>query len=197
MEPAPQTISITVQVPVTNLTAEAIEAAVIARVLAAVLPTQGEAYDEQTGESYTRFDPSYINKMRATADAKMAALVEQLVAKNGEAFVADILNGEFQPMTAWGERSGPPTTIRHMVYQHARSWIDGEVQENGQEIRGYYNGTKVKRLHWLIHAEVQKFFAAEAKEVVAKIAAEVKPLIAGQLSAAVTETVGRLLGVSK
>lgn len=191
-----QTISVTVHVPVTNLTPEAIENAVIAQALAAVLGTKNISYDED-GEPFARYDDTTIKKMRAMVEAQLSTRVEKMVADLGPTLVSDVLNAEFQPMTAWGERSGPPTTIRQMVYQHARSWIEGEVQENGQEIRGYHGGPKVKRMHWLIHAEVENFFKKEATDVVKQITAEVKPAIAARLTAAVAESVNRILGVGR
>ena len=191
-----QTISVTVQVPVTNLTAEAIENAVIAQALAAVLGTKGIGYDED-GEPFARYDDTTIKKMRAMVEAQLSTRVEKMVADLGPTLVSDVLNAEFQPMTAWGEHSGPPTTIRHMVYNYARSWLDGDVQENGAEIRGYYGGAKVKRLHFTIRAEVDKFFKTEADAVVKQITAEVKPAIAARLTAAVAESVNRILGVGR
>lgn len=191
-----QTVSITVQVPVTSLTAEAIESAVIAQALATILGTKGITWDED-GEPHAHYDDALIQKMRAKIEEKLSTRVEAMVAEVGPTLVSDVLNAEFQPMTAWGERSGPPTTIRHMVYNYARSWLDADVQENGAEIRGYYSGPKTKRLHFTIKSEVDRFFKSEVDAVVKQIVAEVKPAIAARLTAAVADSVNRILGVSK
>lgn len=192
----PQTISITVEIPAINMTAEALERAVVAQALATVLQTKDISWDED-GEPFVRFDDTMIKRLRAEVSDQMSKRVTALVDQTGPTLVADVLNAEFQPQTPWGEPAGKPTTIREMVYTYAKGWLDADVQPDGRPIVGYYSGPKMRRLHWMIHAEVEAFFKKEAADVVSKITAEVKPAIAQRLTAAVAESVNRILGVGR
>lgn len=192
----PATIPVTVNIPVTDLTAEAIEEAVINRCVAKVLGTDSEGYDED-GELYRKYDDALIKRMRAATENLIVERIGVVVEKNGDTFVADVLNGQFQPMNEWGEKKGAPTSIREMVYKHARAWLDMGVKPDGSAVDRYYSGPQIRRLHWLVSSEVAAAFKGEIGEQVKAVAAEIKPAIAKQFTAAVAETVNRLLGVSK
>ena len=196
MDPAPQTVSITVQVPVTDITAEGIERAVVALALAAVLNTKDVAYDED-GEPHARYDDALIKKMRGMVETALMERVTAVVDAQAPAIVADVLTQPFQPMTKWGERAGPVTSLREMIFNHGSRWLESDVDNDGREISGYHSGVRVKRLHWLVRSEVERIFKAELFEESKKVAAEIKPVIAKTFTTAVAETVNRMLGVTK
>ena len=186
-----KTVSITVEVPVTKLTAEEVEDRVVARIAAQVL---GIETDEDGEPSVS---DAFIKKLRAQVAEQVEKRVIAQVDAIGPTLVSDVLNAEFQPMTTWGDKSGPPTTIRAMVFAHAKEWLTEPVQQDGTRIQGYYTGTKVHRLQFLVRSEVESWFKKEAAAEVAKMAAEVKPVMAQRLSAAVGEAVTRALGLTK
>jgi|DEB19_MinimDraft_3_1074340.scaffolds.fasta_scaffold138050_1 hypothetical protein len=186
-----KTVAITVDVPVVSLTAEEIEARVIERVAAQVLGTDIDDDGEVT------VSQTFIKHLREQVREKVESRIIAQVDAIGPTLVSDVLNAEFQPMTTWGDKSGPPTTIRAMVFAHAKEWLTEPVQPDGSRIQGYYNGTRIHRLQFLVRSEVESWFKKEAAAEVAKMAAEVKPVMAQRLSAAVGEAVTRALGLAK
>ncbi len=186
-----KTVTISVEVPVTNLTAEEIENRVVARIVAQVLGIE----TDEDGE-FTVSD-AFVKKIRAQVAEKVEARIIAQVNAIGPTLVSDVLNAEFQPMTSWGDKDGPPTTIRAMVYRHAKAWLTEEVQPDGGKVPAYHNGPKIHRLTFLVRSEVENWFKKEASAEVAKMAAEVKPEMGKRLSAAVGEAVTRALGLAK
>ena len=186
-----KTVAITVEVPVISLTAEEIEKRVVERIAAQVF---GIDTDED-GE--TVVSPAFVKRLREQVAEKVESRIIAQVDAIAPTLVSDVLNAEFQPMTTWGDKSGPRTTIRAMVFAHAKAWLTEEVQPDGSKIQGYYNGTRVHRLQFLVRSEVEGWFKKEAAAEVARMAAEVKPMMAHRLSAAVGEAVTRALGLAK
>ena len=186
-----KTVSITVEVPTTKLTADEIEDRVIARIAAEVLGIDADENGELT------VSDAFVKRLRGQVSEQVEKRITAQVDAIGPTLVADVLNAEFQPMTAWGDKSGPRTTIRAMVFAHAKAWLTEEVQPDGSKVQGYYNGTKVHRLHFLVRSEVEGWFKKEAAAEVAKVAAEVRPEMSKRLSAAVGEAVTRALGLAK
>ena len=82
-----------------------------------------------------------------------------------------------------------------MVGEFAVAWLHEKVDQNGRN--DGYGDKSSHRVHWLIRQEVERAFKEELRAAVNEVSAEIKPTIAKTFTAAVAETVNRLLGVSK
>lgn len=196
MDPtAPKTVALTVNVPISDLSPDAIREAVINAAVREVLGIRVVVNIGEDGdESFTETNDT-LRAFRARVQAQVETSAKDIVAANGAAFVNDILSREFQPMTSWGETKGKPQTIRSMVGEFAVAWLHEKVDQNGRN--DGYGDKSSHRVHWLIRQEVERAFKEELRAAVNEVSAEIKPTIAKTFTAAVAETVNRLLGVSK
>ena len=188
-----QTIPITVQIPLDDLTPEDIRAAVIAEVADRVLGRRNITRQEEDGEEYTVPDYTILHEMRVDAQKEVSAAIKTVVDTQVPAEVERVLSGTFTPMTTWGDRAGPPTTIREMIGGHAKRWLEEMVDRRDGQVRGYSDNGKVARLHYLIAKEVDAAFDATLKAEVAKVGTEIKTLMAGKINAAIAEVVNRIV----
>lgn len=192
------TIPITVQIPVTNLSAEAIEEAIIRASVNRVLGITTRFVTDEDGDNEEEIpDTRALDRMKAEVERQVGERIAEVVAAEVPATVREVLNGTFQPMTRWGEKDGGPTTIRDMVHGYAKKWIDEAVDARGESQQYRTDGVRRPRLHWIVMQHVEEAYKATLKAEVDAVAGEIKPMLRAKLSEAVSETVSRLLGVSK
>ena len=189
-------IPITVEIPLDNLSPEAIRAAVIETCVDRVFGVTTRHGTDEDGNEWSREDAPVFREMRDAVSREVMARVADAVAAEVPLTVRDVLSGEFQPMDRWGEKKGTKTTIRDMVHDHATKWLEEAVDAKGQT--GYSReGAHRTRLAWLVLHYVDEAYNRELRAVVDGVTAEIKPALRDRLSMAVSETVSRLLGVSK
>lgn len=129
---------------------------------------------------------SLLEAIQRDARAEILASVKtQINAKVGE-LVDATLNNEFQPVNEWGEPKGKPQSLREMVGQIARTYLNAKVDKEGRE--GTYQADK-DRLTYLVskvvasefdyrmQSEVKKAVEMARNEAVAKVGAVVGDLI--------------------
>lgn len=195
-----QTVALTVNVPIADLSPEAIERAIIDAAVNRVLGIAPRAtYDE--GGEYTGDVPDTraLDRMRAAVAEAIGQRTKAMVEERVPAVIDEALGATFQPMTAWGEPAGKETTLRAMVYEYAKSYCETRVRaDNGEpDPHNYHGGGKTNRLHWIIRKQVDEYVTTGLRDELKSVADEIKPALRERLSAAVSETVNRLLGVAK
>lgn len=189
------TIPITVNIPVDDLSPEAIRAAVIALAANRILGVTNSEHEDEDGNTWTQEHADYRDMMRREVEQAVERKVHEAVEAEVPATVREVLHAEFQPMDRWGEKKGQKTTIRDMVHDHATKWLEEMVDSKGQT--GYSReGMHRTRLAWLVLHYVEESYNRELRTVVDTVTAEIKPALRDRLSVAVSETVSRLLGVA-
>jgi hypothetical protein len=188
-----KTIPITVEIPLSDLTPQAIHDAIIAAAVDRVLDIHDDMSEDEDGNVARRMNDRYLRtlreQVRTTCEAKIRAIVDQKAPE----IVDDVLRGEFQPTNIYGERRGETTTIREMVMGMAKTWMETMVDQNGST--SGYGDNRHPRLQWVLRKEIDKAMTDTLAAEVKAAAAEVKPMIAGKLSGAIAETINRILGV--
>lgn len=190
-----KTIPITVNIPIDDLSPEAIREAVIALAANRILGVTNSEHEDEDGNTWTQEHADYRDKMRREVEQAVERKVAEAVEAEVPATVREVLNGEFQPMDRWGNSKGQKTTIRDMVHDYAKTWLDQMVNERG-DADIYRDDVKRTRLSWLVIHYVEETYKGELKAMVDATAAEIKPALRNKLADAVSETVSRLLGVA-
>lgn len=141
--------------------------------------------------------PTIIATMREAAKAQATSMVQDAVKAQLPDLIEEAIGSKFRPMTAWGEPSGPETTLREMAWKYAKDYVEGTVKPNGEEPDRYYGGPRVRRLDYIIRTEV----AAATKDTIGALAKEaadaIKPEVRRKITESVAAIVSRVLGVEK
>ena len=85
--------------------------------------------------------------------------------------VLEAMEGEFQPVTNWGEKDGEPTTIREMFKSAVIDWWKTTVNQEGKP-SGSYSGQK--RSEWVAEKVIAKMVRSDMKDVFTEIIKEIK-----------------------
>lgn len=186
-----QTVALTVNIPISDLSPEAIHAAVIKAAVDRVLGiSEGEGYDED-GNPFSRTFDAKFKQMRHEVQEIAEKQICEEVARKVPAVVDEIINGQFHPTNAYGERMGKTATIREYIGEYAKTWLTETVDANG---RPSTYGDRAPRLHVIIKQEVDKQWAATIKAETDKITADIRAQMSGKISAAIAEVVTRIVG---
>lgn len=185
-----QTVALTINVPLSDLSPEAIHDAIIAAAVDRVLGVGTRTKNDEDGTPYEVADNRRLDQMRKEVRDITTARIEAVVAEKVPAIVSEALEGTFQPTTSWGEKKGEPTSMREVILKTATTWLSETVDGRGEK---NYNG--VPRARWLMQQSVESVFNKELKAEVDKAAAEIKAGLVGKVSTAITETVARLVGL--
>jgi len=185
---------ITVTIDVPEFADGELRDAIVEKALDHVFEVQRQDFYDDEGDLHRQERRSVIlTKLRTMVDEEARKAIVTATEERVPALVDEVMAGEFQPMTKWGERKGEPTTIRRMVGEHATAWLAENVNNYGKTDR--YADKKTPRLHYLIQKEVAETFQRDLKDIASKAAAEVKAGLADKVSAEVSLTVRRLLGI--
>jgi hypothetical protein len=196
-------IQLSIEVP--EYTDDEIHAAVLAACVERVLGVYDDVEYEQgsfsidpTESTITRVkrDGKFITDLRNEATALVQAKTREIVEARTGAIVDEALSGRFTPVDQFGNRE-PTTTLRSMIAKFGMEYLNCEVDDRGQPIRGYHNGPKRPRFHYLIDEAVKAVFAKELEDRVKQVTAEIKAGLSGKVSAKISETVLALLALPK
>lgn len=105
--------------------------------------------------------------------------------------IRETIDGAVQPTDEFGQAKGPPTTLRGLVIDHARSWLDDKVNEGGD--RSQYG--KKSRIAFLVDRYVQDAMTGALKKEVDALIGEVRKGLTDRIGAEVSKTVGRVLSL--
>lgn len=171
------TVTLSVEVPLSDLTPESVRAAVI------------EAAVDRLFEADPFEDSPFMRTMREQVRQKVGERVTAVVDARVPAIVDDVLTAKFQPFDPWGEARGEETTLRQMIYNRAHRWLSESIDSSGQT----HGSNRRPRIHWLVAGAVEDCFKKELATEVKKAADEVRAALVGKVSAEITKTVSALL----
>lgn len=189
-----ETIPITINLPATDLSKEALEKAAVNHVVSMILESKiVRRYDEYgDGYHYEEMEGDAIKGLRGRAteivEDKVKAVVEAEVPK----VVQEVLDGEFHPVTRYGDKKGP-TTLRTLIAETAEKWLEASVDARSGESPSY-NRPKSRRLEYLIRSEVDRLYKETIAAETKKIGAEIKKQMSGKINAAIADVVNRIVG---
>lgn len=178
------TVAITVNVPITNITADEIRAAAVAaavdRILGITLvcdedgdPTEDDALIRQLRAQATKLAH---DKIIAATDATIPKVIEE------------VLTSPFIPTNAYGERKGAPTTLREQIAGQVKAYLGEKIDSYGSP---HYNGSP--RLTLLVQKHIAEAFSAGLQAEVAAATATFRAGLKDRLSVSIAEAVANLL----
>jgi len=187
------TVSLTVEVPLGDLSPESVREAVIEAAVEKVLGIVHYNDTDEDGHPVRRTDDRAYDEMRRTVQSLVEKRVRDVVEEKVPIVVDETLRTSFVPTNKYGERKGEPCTLREMIGDHAAEWLKETTDAQG---RVGYNSDKSKntRVYWAVKKEVDAAFLATIKSETDKIAAEIKTQMSGRINAAITEVVTRIVG---
>ncbi len=191
-------VTLTVNVP--EFTEEELRAAVleacVERILGVVTEediSQDCFSGEPVSQGKVKRDGTSIAELRQEAKDITVRKVREVVEAKTEAVVTEVLAGEFQPVTRFGDRQ-KTTTLREMIGTFGMEYLTAQVNEHGSPAGSFENKAQ-PRLHYLVKKLTEDVYAQELKKEVDAAVAEFKKSMAGKVSGEITETVQRLLGL--
>lgn len=198
--------TLTIQIDVPEFTDEEIREAVLQqivdKVLGSYIDDEPELIEGRRGDDPDDFRPSrkrvdggFIERLRKEARELVTVKVKDVVERRVAGVVDEVLAGEFQPVTKWGDKDGGPTTLRAMIGKFGTDYLNATVDAKGDSTTYDARNSKTTRLHWLIAQMIPQVYTAEIKGFVQQQANEVKNAFAGRVSGEITETVQRILGL--
>lgn len=198
--------TVTIQIDVPEFTDEEIRDAVLTRIVDEVIGSyiddDPELIEGRRGDDPDDFRPSrkrvdggFIKRLREEARELVTQEVKRVVESRVTGVVDEVLAGEFQPVTKWGDKDGGPTTLRAMIGKFGTDYLNATVDGKGDSTSYDARNSKTTRLHWLIAQMIPQVYNADIKGFVQQQADEVKRAFSGRVSGEITETVQRILGL--
>ena len=182
-------LTLTIKVP--EFTEEALSKGILDACAERILGGRHYEGADEDGEVYSRWEPGIVKEIREQARVHTMQRVDGLVSAQLEQTIADLLDGEFSPVSQWGD-AGPPTTLRAIIGAQVQVWLAEKVDERGR--KPGYGGKGKPRLDWVIREHVESVMRDELKSTLSQAKAEVKKA----LNKRVTEQIGKtVLGVLK
>jgi len=183
---------ITIEVEIPAHSPEQLWEAIVSEATRKVLDIQRVRHTDEDGYEWTEDSIGLLGALRHRVEEKVSSTVKESVEAAVPALVDEVLSAEFQPMTKWGEKTGEPTTIRAMAGRHAHDWLTEKVSENG---RNDYNARKAPRLHWAVKNIIDEMWQKDLRTVAQEAGKQIREELAGRISADVSATVRKIVGI--
>jgi hypothetical protein len=125
---------------------------------------------------------------RFEADARKAvqSKLDAALRDRIDAIVTEALEGEFQPLNHYGEKSGSPTTVRGMAVKMASEWFEKEI--------GDYN-RRQKQGHKYIEQAVDKAMKEDLDAALRAARVQVTKRLQEKAAEAIAATIASMGGV--
>lgn len=163
---------------VLGLSKDELREQVITRAVDEILDRYGEGFEQRGLCIFTE---------RATQAA------ESMVKQKAEQAVMDslqaVLDGVFQPVNAWGEKQGDPTTIRSLLKENMETFFTSEVNSKGG--RPGYRDDKKTRAEWVAHAAVEEHLKGALRDELTPLIKEASKVLKAEVGEAIKDLVTR------
>ena len=188
-----ETVALTVNVPLGDLSSDTIREAVIAAAVDRVLGVTYYTTEDEDGNVFSKKDDRVYNELRREVQKIVTDTIRSTVAARVPAVVDEVIHAPFVPTNAYGEHKGAPITIRELIADTAKAWLLEKVDSNGAT--NGYSDKSFPRLQWMIRRDVDDAFKATVKAETDRIGADIKAQMSGRINAEIKAVVDRIVGV--
>jgi hypothetical protein len=127
-----------------------------------------------------------FDKIGADARESVRTRLNATIVSRIEAIVDAALDGEFQPVNPYGEKSGKPTTVRGLVIKLTEEWFNKKTGDYREQVT---NGEK------FIRAAVEKVIKEDLEAALGGARAQVTQRLKDRAAEAMAATIAKMSGV--
>jgi hypothetical protein len=124
---------------------------------------------------------------------KILRRIDSIIEEHVGAVIDGLLDKEFQPLDVFGDKAGPPTTIKEMLAKSLQTWWTTPVDAQGKAVPRNSYGHKTSRAEYLVNQIAKEVIDNDLSRELREFTSETKTEIRKQMTAAIAEIINKKL----
>lgn len=153
--------------------------------------TKEDLLDKIAGHIIDEIRDNVLEDIRKTTRENTQQRISATVSEVISEAARSTLDGTFQPVNCFGEKTDKPTTLRDIFVQRTREWWTQKVDRAGKPTSSY--GAFGTMAEWHISEVVTKIVREEMNAAFVPIIAQSKAQLSAAITAAIAEIVAKQL----
>ena len=122
---------------------------------------------------------------------KVEQRVNSIIDERIGAIVDGLLLREFQPLDVFGDKAGPPTTIKEMLATSLQTWWTTPVDAQGKAVPRNSYGHKTSRAEFLVNQVAKEIIDKDLSRELREFTSETEAEIRKRMTVAIAEIINK------